>query len=44
MDMTDAFNRHEPDASLFTNDADLVNVNGTWLAKRGQNKTAGHPD
>jgi uncharacterized protein (TIGR02246 family) len=31
MDMTDAFNRHEPDASLFTNDADFVNVNGTWL-------------
>ena len=31
VDMTDAFNRHEPDASLFTNDADFVNVNGTWL-------------
>ncbi len=31
MDMTDAFNRHEPDASLFTNDADFVNVNGIWL-------------
>lgn len=30
-DMTDAFNRHEPDASLFTSDADFVNVNGTWL-------------
>jgi hypothetical protein len=36
MDMTDAFNRHEPDVSLFTNDADFVNVNGTWLNSFGQ--------
>jgi uncharacterized protein (TIGR02246 family) len=31
MDMTAAFNRHEPDTSLFTRDADFVNVQGTWL-------------
>src|SRR5437667_3402126 len=29
--MDDTFNRHEPNASLFTRDADFVNVNGTWL-------------
>ena len=29
--MDDAFNTHMPDGSLFTRDADFVNVNGTWL-------------
>jgi len=41
MDMTDAFNRHEPDASLFTNDADFVNVNGTWLRGAAKSNRAG---
>jgi uncharacterized protein (TIGR02246 family) len=30
-DMTAAFNRHDPSASLFTQDADYVDVRGTWL-------------
>ena len=29
--MDDAFNSHKPDSALFTQDADFVNVNGTWL-------------
>jgi uncharacterized protein (TIGR02246 family) len=29
--MDDAFNAHEPNAALFTRDADFVNVNGTWF-------------
>ena len=29
--MDDAFNAHKPEVSLFTPDADFVNVNGTWL-------------
>ena len=29
--MDDAFNSHKPDGALFTQDADFVNVNGTWL-------------
>jgi uncharacterized protein (TIGR02246 family) len=36
VEMTDAFNRHEPDTSLFTQDADFVNVNGTWLKGRAE--------
>ena len=43
VDMTDAFNRHEPDASLFTNDADFVNVNGTWLRGPPTSNRAGKP-
>jgi len=30
-DQTAAFNRHEVDTALFTEDADFVNVGGTWL-------------
>jgi hypothetical protein len=31
IDMTAAFNRHDPNTSLFTQDADFVDVRGTWL-------------
>src|SRR6266851_2804292 len=31
LDMTAAFNRHDPNTSLFTQDADFVDVRGTWL-------------
>lgn len=30
-DQTAAFNRHEIDRSLFTDDADFVNARGIWL-------------
>lgn len=31
IDMTAAFNRHDPNTSLFARDADFVDVRGTWL-------------
>jgi hypothetical protein len=33
-DQTAAFNRHEVDRALFTEDADFVNAQGFWLKRR----------